>query len=208
MASRENRPSGDRDPGPECSKGEIEMKSVVVLPIALLFIATLASAQSDAQKSPAPSQAQKSFDQLKTLAGSWEGPVTVQPPQPDMHDNTPTQVTLRVTSMGNLLVHEVKSSARPDDPITTIYLDNDRLTLTHYCDAGNRPRMVGKMWPDGKTVEFEFVDIAGDTRYGHMDHAVFTPIDANHHIEDWTFIINTKNGPTPVHAHFDLHRKS
>ena len=186
------------------------MKHLRIVPfVVLLSFSTLVIAQSDAQKTATPkSDAQKSFDQMKTLAGSWEGPVTVQPPQPDMHSKEPTQVTLRVTSMGNLLMHEMKSPERPDDPITTIYLDGDHLQLNHYCDAGNRPRMVGKLLPDGKTVEFEFADVAGSTQYGHMHHAVFTAIDANHHTEDWIFIINGKQGPTPVHAHFDLHRKS
>src|SRR5437667_733038 len=32
--------------------------------------------------------------------------------------------------------------------------------------------------PDGKTVEFDFVDVAGGTQYGHMHHALFTIIDA------------------------------
>jgi hypothetical protein len=36
-----------------------------------------------------------------------------------------------------------------------------------------------------------------------MDHAVFTFIDANHHIEDWTYVMP---GDKPVHAHFDLQR--
>src|SRR6266404_7828683 len=196
------------------------MKSVrYLLSLVVISLVPLAFAQSDAQNSEthtsamqrpeAPkTEAQKSFEQMKTLAGSWEGPVTVQPPSPRTSVNKPIQVTLRVTSMGNLLMHEMKSSERPDNPITTIYLDGDNLQLTHYCDAGNRPRMVGKLLPDGKTVEFEFLDVAGSTAYGHMDHAVFTPIDANHHIEDWTFIVNTKQGPTPMHAHFDLHRKS
>ena len=35
-------------------------------------------------------------------------------------------------------------------------------------------------------MEFDFLDIAGSTQYGHMQHAVFTAIDANHHTEDWT----------------------
>jgi hypothetical protein len=81
------------------------------------------------------------------------------------------------------------------------YVDADQLTLIHYCDAGNRPRMTGKMSPDGKTIEFELKDISGSTEH-HMDHGVFTIIDANHHTEDWTFMMKDK----PIHAHIDLHR--
>src|SRR5437016_2120984 len=57
--------------------------------------------------------------------------------------------------------------------------------------------------PDGKTVEVVFVDISGGTQRGHMHHAVFTVIDANHHSEDWTYMMP---GDKPMHAHFDLQR--
>jgi hypothetical protein len=185
------------------------MKSArCILFVALLSLSTAALAQSDAKKIDTPkTDAQESFELLKSMAGSWEGPVKVDPPQPDMKSTKPVQLSLRVTSMGNLLVHEMRSPDRPDDPITTIYLDEGKLTLTHYCDAGNRPRMVARPSADGKSVEFDFVDIAGNTQYGHMHHAVFTAIDENNHIEEWTFIINGKNGEIPIHAHFDLTRK-
>jgi hypothetical protein len=166
--------------------------------VVLLSLTTVAFAQSAAP----PSDAQKSFDKLKTLAGSWEGKVTTIPQHPDM-DGMQMQVTLRATSMGNALMHEMTGAGRPDDPITMLYVDADRLLLTHYCDAGNRPRMTGKMSPDGKTVEFDFLDVAGSTQYGHMHHAVFTVIDANHHVEDWTYM---EPGDKPVHAHFELQR--
>jgi hypothetical protein len=187
---------------------EKNMKSIrILMSIAVLSLASAAFAQSDGQRTAAPkSDAQKSFEQLKTLAGSWEGQAKVDPPQPDMHSNMPTQVILRVTSMGNLLLHEMKPSERPDNPITTIYMEGDHLQLTHYCDAGNRPRMIARPSSDPKVVEFDFVDVAGRTKYGHMHHAVFTTVDENHHIEDWTFMINGKNGEVPIHAHFDLHR--
>ena len=173
------------------------MKSLwLVLSVAVLSVSTVAFAQSDAQKS---------FDKMKTLAGSWEGHVTTVPQQADI-DGKLMQVSLRVTSMGNALMHEMTGAGRPDDPITMLYLDADRLLLTHYCDAGNRPRMVGKMSPDGKTVEFDFLDVAGSTQYGHMHHAAFTTIDSSHHTEDWIFMVEGKQGPTPVHAHFDLHK--
>jgi hypothetical protein len=177
------------------------MKSLrLMLSIALVSFATVTFAQSDAQKS---------FDSLKALAGPWEGRVTTVPPMPGMSGNTDMQVTLRVTSKGNALVHEMKEAGKPDDPtrydhpVTMLYLDGDRLLLTHYCDAGNRPRMVARSSPDGKTVEFDFLDLSGGTQYGHMDHAVFTMIDASHHIEDWTYIMP---GDKPVRAHFDLAR--
>jgi len=181
---------------------------------ALLSVSALALAQSDMHKSaekPVLSEAEKSFTLLKTVAGNWQGPVTLDPPEPDMKNGMQLQISLRVTSRGNALVHEMKDPEKPDDPtkydhpVTMFYLDGGRLLLTHYCDAGNRPRMAARTSPDGKTVEFDFLDVAGSTDYGHMHHAVFTVIDANHHIEDWTYMMP---GDKPVHAHLDLKRAS
>jgi hypothetical protein len=189
----------------------------IVLMSALMSLSAVAFAQSDAHAhkavdNPAPmSDAQKSFDTIKTLAGIWSAKLTLDPPVPEMDDKLPSQISMRVTSRGNALVHEMYALGVPDDPtrydhpLTMLYLDGDRLTLVHYCDAGNRPRMVARPSPDGKTVEFDFVDISGGTQRGHMHHAVFTVIDANHHTEDWTYMMP---GDKPMHAHFDLHRKN
>jgi hypothetical protein len=170
----------------------------------LLFVLLTLSAAALAQ-----TDAQKSFDSLKTLAGTWQGHATTVPKMGDMGDDGLMQVTLRVTSRGNALVHEMKGAGEPDDParydhpLTMLYLDSDQLLLTHYCDAGNRPRMVARTSPDGKTVEFDFLDVSGSTDKGHMQHAVFTIIDANHHTEDWTYLLP---GDKPVRAHIDLQR--
>lgn len=151
---------------------------------------------AQAQKTQAPkSDAQKAFDLIKTLAGNWKGPVTTVPQMPDMN-GLAVRVSLRVTSGGAALMHEMVPEGRiadptngDDDPITMLYIENDRLLLTHYCDsAKNRPRMVGKLSSGGKTVEFDFLDVAGGTTYGHMSHAVFMIIDADHHTEEWTFM--------------------
>ena len=191
------------------------MKSLrSMLSVVLMSLSTVAFAQSDMQKSDAqksavaavPSEAQKSFATMKSMAGEWEGPVVI-PEMPQMSNGKPLHVSLRVTSRGNALVHEMQEAGtlfdatKYDHPVTMLYVDGDQLTLIHYCDAGNRPRMTGKMSPDGKTVEFELKDISGNTEE-HMHHSVFTIIDANHHTEDWTFMIKDK----PIHAHFDLHR--
>ena len=135
----------------------------------ILLISTAALAQSVAQKS---------FEQLKVLAGSWEGNL----------DGQPLHVSLRVTSRGNALMHEMKG-AGPDDPITMFHLDGDRLLLTHYCDAGNQPRMVATISPDGKTIVFNFLEATNllSTQMGHMQRVTFTFIDSDHHTENWEF---------------------
>lgn len=167
----------------------------------MLFSGVLMTASAVAL---AQSDGQKSFEQMKTLTGAWQGTVTTSP-EAMGHEMAGKllQVSLRTTSSGNAIMHEVTSAGMKDDPITMLYIDGDRLLLTHYCDAGNRPRMVAKSSADGKTVEFDFLDLAGPTDHGHMDHAVFTFVDADHHTEDWTYIMP---GDKPVKAHFELAR--
>ncbi|HEX3322017.1 MAG TPA: hypothetical protein VHR84_15025 [Terriglobales bacterium] len=175
---------------------------------ALLMFSVVMFAQSDMHKSPSPppSEAQKSFTTIKSLAGEWEGPVTVAE-MPQMSNGKPLRVTMRVTSRGNALVHEFQEAGTPldpakyDHPVSMFYVDGQEVMLVHYCDAGNRPRMTGKMSPDGKVVDFEFKDISGSMEE-HMHHSTFTIIDSNHHLEDWTFMMKDK----PIHAHFDLKR--
>jgi len=169
--------------------------------LTLLIILVAAAAVVLPQEMPMPmpktsgpqSEAQKAFEKLKILAGSWQGTIM----------GMSTQITIRVTSSGNAILHEATGSGRPDNPITMFYVDGDRLVLTHYCDAGNRPRMVGRISPDGKTVEFDFLDVSGSTQRGMMNHMVFTMIDANHHSEAATYILP---GNKPMVAQFILTR--
>lgn len=163
---------------------------------------TVQGAMQESSEKATASDAQKAFDQLKTLAGSWAGQLTTLPKEP-MVEGKFAQFSLRVTSRGHAVVHELSVSGLPDHPVTMFYLDGDRLTLTHYCDAGNRPRMSGKISADGKTLEFDFLDLSGSNQKGHMHHAVFTFMDENHHTEDWTYMMPDGNS---VRAHFDLQR--
>jgi len=84
-----------------------------------------------------------------------------------------------------------------------IYLEGDRLTLVHYCEAGNRPRLVARKSPGRKSVEFDFAAISGRREPTYLHHFVFTIISADHHTEDWTFMLP---GSKRLHAHFDLKR--
>lgn len=171
-----------------------------LLPFVLLALCSAALAQS-AGTPASPPDAQKSFDTLKTLAGDWQGPVTVD--NPDWATDKQMDITMRVASQGNALIHELKEPGTPE--VTIFYVDGDRLTLVHYCDYKNRPRMVARPSADGNKIEFNLVEMAGIDAPGHMTHCVFTIIDSNHHIEDWTFAIP---GKKPFHAIMDLKRVS
>ena len=163
------------------------------LSLVLLSLSTLVFAQPPAQKS---------FDAVKSLAGTWQGTLTTFPAASG-YQGKPVDIRLRVTSSGNAILHEMNVPGQPDDPITMLYVNGSRLYLRHYCDAGNRPRMVAHASPDGRTITFDLLDVSGSKRYGYMQHAVFTTIDASHHTEDWTFLAP---GNHPTRAHFDLHR--
>src|SRR6267154_4203962 len=106
--------------------------------VGLMSLATAAFAQSDIQKSSVaavPSEAQKSFTTMKSLAGEWEGPVTV-PEVPQMSGGK-MHASMRVTSRGHVLVHEFQEAGTPldatkyDHPVTMLYVDGDEVTLVH-----------------------------------------------------------------------------
>src|ERR1700687_2313139 len=133
------------------------MKSLrCVLSVILLSLSTVAFAQSDTKMSdapkasvaPVPSEAQKSFTTMKSLAGEWEGPVTV-PEMPEMSGGKPMHLSLRVTSRGNAIVHEFQESGTPldatkyDHPVTMLYVDGDKHTLVPFYVAGKTTRTTG-----------------------------------------------------------------
>jgi hypothetical protein len=61
---------------------------------------------------------------------------------------------------------------------------------------------VGALSPDGKKIEFEFLDLSGGDEYGHMHGIAFTFGDENNHTEDWTF----KFPQGEFHGRFELQR--
>ena len=144
-------------------------------------------------------EAPNSFDVLKGLAGKWTGSVTTDPHDPDIEG--PIQVTMRLASRGSVLEHEIAPGGVPEP--TMIYVEGDRLTLVHYCEAGNRPRLVAHNSADPKRVDFEFADISGSTKPVYLRHFAFTIVSADHHTEDWTFQLPDDK---QLHARFDLKR--
>jgi len=81
-----------------------------------------------------------------------------------------------------------------ENMVSMIHMDGDRLLMTHYCGAGNQPRMKAALAPDGKSVSFDFIDATNlsSRDAGHMQHVLFAMPDADHHTEEWTFLDHGK----------------
>ena len=161
------------------------MKAIRIA-ITLLFVLAATAAF-------AASAAQKSFDDLKALDGTWEGK--------DMNGE-PIQISYKVTSSGSALMSEITGK---ENMISMFNLDGDRLLMTHYCAVGNQPRMVASPSPDGKTFTFSFLDATNlaTPDAAHMHRLVISMPDANHHTEEWVFTDHGKE----MKEVFDLQRK-
>ena len=167
------------------------MKSLrIVLPLLLSFAVTAAFAQISAQKS---------FDQLKSLAGSWEGKDS---------DGRPLRVSFRDVGRGSALMSEIQKEGHSGvrfNMISMFHLDGpNRLLLSHYCVDGTQTRMAATTSPDGKTITFDFFDNTNATPDStNARRLIFTIVDANHHTEDWTFAAGRGKETKDL---FELHR--
>ncbi|HMK24215.1 MAG TPA: hypothetical protein VK466_17925 [Terriglobales bacterium] len=145
----------------------------IVGTIVLLFASSTVFAQSDAKNT---------FERLQSLNGTWEGKT---------REGAPLKVTFRTVSGGSAVLSEIMGE---ENMVTMFHIDNDRVLATHYCAAGNQPRMQASLSADGKTITFSFVDATNlaTPKAGHMDHLVITIPDAGHHSEEWTFVQDGK----------------
>lgn len=161
------------------------MKMLIRTLMATLLICLLTAAVFAQDNPPKPSsvqsEAKKAFAKLKTLDGSWQGTIM----------DIPITFTIRAASSGTAILHEGNTSGGrpPNHEITMFYLEGDRLLATHYCDAGNRSRLEGKISADEKAIEFSFLDVTGSTRGGYLKDMVITMIDSDHHVVGITFVM-------------------
>lgn len=139
------------------------------------------------------------FERLKALAGQWQGTVN------EGGKEVPVTTSFRVVSAGSALMNDLMAGT-PEEMITMFHMDGSELMATHYCAAHNQPRFLMVPSANAKVVDFEFKDatnLASPTA-PHMVRVKFTFVDANHHVEDWTFLANGQK----TTRRFDFHRKS
>ncbi len=162
--------------------------------IAISLVVLLSALAAHAQSS-----SQQSFASIKALAGTWEG---------KNQTGDSVQVLYKLTAADSAIMSDITTNkAGHNYDMTTMFtMDGDRPLMTHYCSAGNQPRMQASLSPDGKTLTFDFVDATNLTAShpGHMQRVIFTFVDANHHIEEWHFAAPGKE----IVERFDLQKKS
>lgn len=118
------------------------------------------------------------FDKLKTLAGEWEGLRT---------DGVTVKVTYQVLGGGSTLVERTDAGDEPA-MLTVYHRDNNDLRMTHYCSAGNQPRMkAASVKPDARAISFEFVDVTNlqGPNDGYINSLTITFENSDHITHKW-----------------------
>ena len=132
------------------------------------------------------------FDRLKTLVGTWQA----ASPKGGTLTNT-----IRLVSNGTAL-EEIFQSSEDDQMVTLYTADGNRLAMTHYCAAGNQPRMeTFAITGDPKEFDFSLTGITNlmNSNAGHMQHLVIQIADQDHFTEQWTWRENGKERITTIH---------
>jgi hypothetical protein len=150
-----------------------------LLVIATVVLGAIASHAASPKSETAAGPA--AYARLKTLVGEWEADTQMGK----------VHVSYELIAGGTSLVERESGDKMPVME-TVYYLDGDRLLLTHYCMAGNQPRMQARAFnPETGEVDFEFLDATnlkpGD---GHMHNAKIRVADNDHLSSEWEFYEN------------------
>lgn len=137
------------------------------------------------------------FEQLKSLEGEWQGVKST--------DGGKVEISYKLTSGGSALVETINPVNEPS-MVTVYHLDGDKLLMTHYCSAGNQPRMVADIPGSGPNkIDFKLLEVTNlsSSSAGHMNHLTFTFEDKDTMTQAWTFFQDGQE----MFATFDLRRK-
>lgn len=149
--------------------------------IALVLGVVLAAAAWAAADAPQKDVAQ-AYEKFKSLEGRWEGTNAA---------GKKTAQVYEVVSGGKaVLERNLEEDADHSNMITMFHLDSGRLLLTHYCAAGNQPRMrLDSYDPATQTLVFEFQDATNlaSPNAGHMHRAVYKFPDRDRFVTEWTY---------------------
>lgn len=119
------------------------------------------------------------WELLKSLAGEWEG----------NYEGSSAHLSYRVVSAGSALVETMTEAAQKVEMITVYHRDGNALVATHYCAAGNQPRMRAEsVEPGANKIAFRFADVTnlGSPEAEHMRELTVSMPDPDHLVQEWT----------------------
>jgi len=167
---------------------------VRVLSILAVLAGSTAAVSLAGPASGAPADAKAAFERIKSLAGTWEGTAA---------GTMPVKITYEVIGQGSA-VKESLFPGTPHEMLTVYHLDGASLVLTHYCAAGNQPRMKLVKAAAGPPYELVF-DFTGGAnmdaaRDMHMHSARLRLLDADRMESEWASYQNGKAGDVKTFA--------
>ena len=131
------------------------------------------------------------FERIKKLEGTWQSKSTKGWEERQQFRLIAKNTAVVSQSMPGPSADASNPETGPNVPMLTVFhMDGDHLLLTHYCEAGNQPRMIATAIEDaGHTVRFTFLDATNmaSRTTGHMHAVVITFVDDNHFNEQWSW---------------------
>ena len=133
--------------------------------------------------------AEQVFDQLKGLAGTWEGEPEGEGEEAKAEAEASGPVTHEIQlSAGGTVVMETMGPGTDHEMINMYHLDGEDLVLTHYCAGGNQPQM--KLNMEASSAGLLVFDFAGGTNLdpavdNHIHSARLQLTDSNHMESVW-----------------------
>ena len=149
------------------------------------------------------SSAAKALDQLKSLAGDWEGNAEWTGARTGSY---PMNASYFVTGNGSALVENLITEGSAT--MTSVYhLDGAALRMTHFCGAQNQPRLKADQIDLSKgLINFAFVDITNlrSQDAPHVHGMEMGLIDPNHISINFLFLSDKKES----YERIDLRRST
>jgi len=154
------------------------------LRLALITLLVSAAAFAADSKPAAGVDAKYAFARLKSLVGEWQG----EGPMGRV------RISYRLIAGGTALLEREEFEKGPE--MLTVYtIDGNRLLLTHYCMAGNQPRMEAVSYDEAKgELKFRFLDATNlaNPSADHMKNATIRFLDNERVASDWEYFENGK----------------
>ena len=139
---------------------------------------------------PAQNNSERAFATFKSLNGRWA-----------IESNSktlPIEMRYEVGSKESIVTEQFGKE------LSVIYLDGENLLMTHFCNAGNQPRLRLKEGRQPDVLEFEMFDITNlkDASTPHVQRIVYKVIDA----KKMSLEVIWKNGQSEEFEKYTLSR--